>query len=162
MWSPQGHLLTMALFVVSTQLNSLIRLAAQRRQYLQVGPGTNMASGVHVRDLPELFKLVLDLAISGKNTNKSYANFFWGSHGTFTWGEVNKKVAKIMHQKGLIDSSEVGSVSADENFWYAIAAPNYRFVSNRAYDLGWRPSAPGIDNEEALIEEVELTLGASA
>lgn len=140
----------------------MIRAALRRRTYLQVGPGTNTWSGVHIDDLTELYGLVFDLALSGKNPNKSYANFFWASHGTFVWGEINAKLAKIMHQKGLIDTPDVGPVTPDVELAYALASHNCRVVSNRAYGLGWGPSSKDINDEGVLTQEVDNTVATSA
>lgn len=135
----------------------MIRAALRRRKYLQVGPGTNVWSGVNVNDLGQLYALVLDLSLSGKNTNKSYANFFWAAHGTFVWGEINTKLAKIMHAKGMLDTADVGRVTPDVELAYALTSHNCRVVANRSYGLGWRPTGKDLYDEELLAEEVANT-----
>lgn len=143
-------------YAVSQQVNGLIFTALRRKEVVHIGAGTNVWNNVHIRDLTELYALVLEHALSGKNNGKSYENFFWGSVGEHAWGDVTQALAQKLHTKGLVDSNTPRSVSLDEEpdlYW---TAGTSRTVSNRGFALGWKPVAPSL--EVTLDEEIEITV----
>lgn len=139
---------------VSVQVNSMIRLAVQKKTLLQVGPATNVWNSVHIDDLIELYGLVLDLAISGNGSSDPYENFFFGSSDSYVWADVSKELAKQLHARGLIDSDEPKSVAPSEA--PQLTSSNSRSVANRSFALGWKPSGKSLI--DTLQEEIDLTL----
>ncbi|KAG8926169.1 hypothetical protein FRC03_012695 [Tulasnella sp. 419] len=143
--------------VVSQQVPNLIREAVKRKQAVHVGPGTNLWNNVHIKDLVKLYQLVFELALSGNNQNKSYANFYWGSSGEHQWKTVVEAFAKILLKKRLIDTEEVKSISLSElPPIFTATANNSRTVSERGFQLGWKPTEKSL--LDTLEEEVEVTL----
>ncbi|KAG8950896.1 hypothetical protein FRC03_012693, partial [Tulasnella sp. 419] len=125
---------------VSQQIPGLIREAIQRKQAVYIAPGTNVWNHVHIRDLARLYQLVFELALSGKNQNKSYANFFWGSVGQHEWKAIVDSLAKLLHKRGLVESDESKGIplsEAPEALLYT--SNNSRTVSERGFNLGWKP-----------------------
>ncbi|KAG9019811.1 hypothetical protein FRB90_005959 [Tulasnella sp. 427] len=171
---PCRNRLTKSLVIVSQQVNGLIRQGVKRKQVVQIGPGTNGATAalqshpleanslclvwnnVHIEDLMDLYGLVLELGLSGDGPSDAYERFFFGSVGEHVWGEVAKELGKIMHQKGLVDTAEVKSISLQEEKSLLATATNSRSVANRGFALGWRPSRPSLI--DTLPLEVEWTV----
>jgi len=113
---------------------------------------------VHIEDLADLYSLVLDFGLSGKNTNKSYANFFWGSVGEHQWGDIAARIAPILYEKGLVESPTPQSISPSELPFpdLSATATNSRTLADRGFNLGWKPSRPSFI--DSIPSEVELTL----
>jgi hypothetical protein len=107
-------------------------------------------------DLVELYVLVLDLALSGKNKNRSYANFFWGSVGEHVWKDVVARIAPVLHEKGLVETKEAISISLDDAPELFYTANNSRTVAERGINLGWKPSAASL--WDTIPSDVELTV----
>lgn len=141
---------------LSQQVNGLIRTGLKRKQVVQIGSGTNVWNNVHVEDLMDLYGLVLELGLSGNGSSDSYERFFFGSAGEHVWGKVAQELAKIMHQKGLVDTAEVKSIALEEEKSLLATATNSRSVANRGFGLGWKPSRPSL--METLPLEVEWTV----
>ncbi|KAG8897894.1 hypothetical protein FRC01_011123, partial [Tulasnella sp. 417] len=137
-------------------VNGLIRNGLQRKQVVQIGPGTNIWNNVHIEDLMDLYGLVLELGLSGNAPSDAYERFFFGSAGEHVWGNVAKELARIMHQKGLVESAEVKSIALEEEKSLLATATNSRSVANRGFALGWKPSRKSL--MELLPLEVEWTL----
>lgn len=156
---------SVALFTVSVQVNGLIRTAVKYGQVLQVGPGTNIWSNVHIDDLVDLYVLVFNLALSSRQSRDKvdpYERWFWGSSTrTHLWGEVTRVLANILYAKGIVKKEGVRSVSLEEedfgeDFGLVTTSHNSQVVSNRGFALGWKPHRPTL--EETLEGEVEWTL----
>ncbi|KIO27839.1 hypothetical protein M407DRAFT_22891 [Tulasnella calospora MUT 4182] len=149
---------------LSVQVNSLIRTAVKYGQVLQVGPGTNVWSNVHIDELVDLYVLLFNLALSSRQSREvvdPYERWFWGSSTrSHVWGDITRELAKILYAKGIVQKG-VRSVSLEEaefgqEFGLVITAHNSRVVANRGFALGWRPHGPTL--EETLEGEVEWTL----
>ncbi|KAG9044688.1 hypothetical protein FS837_007703 [Tulasnella sp. UAMH 9824] len=150
---------------LSVQVNGLIRTAVKYGQVLQVGPGTNIWSNVHIDDLVDLYVLIFNLAISSRQSRAKvdpYERFFWGSSArTHLWGEVTRVLANILYAKGIVKKEGVRSVSLEdedfgEDFGLVTTSHNSQVVANRGFALGWKPHRPTL--EETLEGEVEWTL----
>lgn len=137
----------------------MIRVAIERRQLVFIGEGTNIWNGVYIQDLVTLYGLVFDLAVSGDDRSADpYTRFYFGSAVEFYWGDVARALAKLLHAKGLIESTVPKSVTrADVPFHLLSTGTNSRSVANRGYALGWKPNGPGI--VETLEEDIEATVG---
>lgn len=136
----------------------MIRVAAKRRELIYIGTGTNIWNSVYIEDLMNLYGLVFDLALSGKDTNTdAFARFYFGASAEFYWGDVAKALAKLLHATGLIDSPEPKSVTRDEVTFHLLSTgTNSRAVANRGYALGWKPEGPTLF--ETLEEEIAITV----
>lgn len=122
--------------------------------------GTNLWNNVHIRDLTELYLLVLDKALVERATGTlttaadPYERFYWGSVATHQWGNVAQELAKILYKKGVVDSDKALSVPANEV--PASVASNSRTVANRGLKGGWKPHHPSL--EDTLEEDVDGVL----
>ncbi|TDL24606.1 NAD(P)-binding protein [Rickenella mellea] len=139
----------------SQQIPKMIRVAVERKQTVYAGEGTNKWNNVHIHDLTDLYDLVFNLAISGKDTAKSpFEKFYFGSVGEHTWGEVARDIAPLLHKRGLVNSDQAISVPVSEK--PGVTATTSRSVSERGFALGWKPKSKSY--KESLGEDVEMTI----
>lgn len=99
---------------------------------------------------------MLDFALSGKNTEKGYSNFYFGSLGVFVWGEVIKFVAEDLFKRGLVDTDEVKSVAPGTPDFAIMTGSNSLSVSNRSFSIGWKPQEKPLF--DVLKDDIDLTL----
>lgn len=148
-------------------MNGIIRIALKNKQVLQIGPGTGEWNNVHIDDLMDLYVLVLEDALTSGDPSanplksaSSYGRFFWGSVGQHTWGDISKRLAVLLHKRGLVTAADAKSVSLEEQPNLLFCSNNSRTVANRGLKvLGWKPSAKSL--EDTLEEEIELTIAES-
>lgn len=121
--------------------------------------GTNKWNNVHIADLADLYQIVLDKALveraTGLNSNLDpYERFYFGSVGEHTWGDVARKLAPLLHARGLVDTPEAVSAPIDDVPMSTVI--NSRSVANRAFKDGWKPSRPTL--EETYEEDIDGVL----
>lgn len=146
---------------MSFQVQLLIKAALRRREFVQVGEGSNQWSNVHIDDLVELYTIILDLALSSKKSQADgYEKFFWANSSDHVWATVNAKLATILHRRGLIDTPTVKKIRLEEEPTLRISSHSSKIVSSKARALGWQPKGKPIEDDEILEEEVVLTIGA--
>ncbi|KAG8926792.1 hypothetical protein FRC01_008363 [Tulasnella sp. 417] len=138
-------------------VNNTIRVALRRKELVQVGPGTNVWNYVHIDDLANLYGLLLDHALSGRDKSTDpYERFYWGSGDEHVWGDITKELARMLYARGVIRTETLKNIKIEEEPTLNPTATNSRSVSNRGRALGWiRSGAPLF---ETLPQEVEWTL----
>lgn len=117
-----------------------------------VGEGKNIWHHVHVQDLSELYLALGDAAAAGggKATWGAKEGYYLAEDGPFVWGDVQKKIAEVAHQKGFISTADVDELSFKEAAEVNPFAPmavgsNSRGHAIRARKLlGWNPTKPGL------------------
>jgi len=128
----------------SMQVPWLIDLARRTGAARHIGPGTNVWSNVHIRDLADLYLLVLESAPAG--------SFFYAENGENAMRDVCLSIGKML---GYGDgTTEMTLAEASEHWGEGPAndtmGSNSRVRAIRARaELGWAPNGP------SLIEEVE-------
>ncbi|KAG9046855.1 hypothetical protein FS837_003521 [Tulasnella sp. UAMH 9824] len=142
---------------LSIQVNHMIRVALRRKELVQVGPGTNLWNAVHIDDLTNLYGLLLDNALSGKDKSTDpFERFYWGSGDEYVWGDVARELARLLYARGAIQSETPKIIAIEEEPILDPTATNSRSVSSRAIALGWTRS--GASLFQTLPQEVEWTL----
>lgn len=118
-----------------------------------IGEGKNVWHHIHVQDLSELYLALGDAAAAGggKATWGAKEGYYLAENGSFVWGDVQKKIAEVAHQKGFISTADVDVFSfkeaADKIHPFAPIAvgSNSRGHAIRARKLlGWNPKKPGL------------------
>lgn len=128
----------------SMQVPWLIDLARQTRAARHIGPGTNVWSNVHIRDLADLYLLALKGAPAG--------SFFYAENGENAMCDVCASIGKML---GYGDGTTEMTLSEAAGHWGEgpandTMASNSRVRAVRARaELGWAPSGP------SLIDEIE-------
>ncbi|WP_193181239.1 NAD-dependent epimerase/dehydratase family protein [Nisaea sediminum] len=128
----------------SMQIPWLIDVARKTGGARHIGPGENIWSNVHIGDLVELYRLVLEKAPAGA--------FYYAENGE---NSMREAAAAIGQTLGFGGGTEEMSIDEAAGYWgdgpaNDTMASNSRVRARRARsELGWAPSNPG------LIEEIE-------
>lgn len=129
----------------------------------QLGKGLTEWDNVHVHDLSELYKLLVEAAVWHKSSDDDELwgdkGYFLAENGHHVWGQVAKQVAVAAHKKGYLQSDEVRPMGVDEakengGFEALSWGLNSKGKAKRARKfLGWKPSGESL--EKAIPEIVE-------
>ena len=82
-------------------------------------------------DLMDLYLIIIELALSGKDTNKSFGKFYFGSVGEHAWGDAAKDLAPILYARGLVDNPKAISIASGDGLrltYVIISKINQTFV----------------------------------
>lgn len=140
----------------SIQVPELARIALERRRAVQIGPGANIWSNVHISDLSSMLVHLTESAITGSDDKQIWGTnglFFAGAHPGIRFGSLAKKIAEAACNLGLIPDVEVDEISAVEAdnlslHASAIIGTNARTLSERAQKaLGWSAKGPNLEEE---------------
>ena len=109
-----------------------------------IGSGGNIWSNVHITDLVELYRLVLEGAPTG--------SFYFAENGEASMRELCEAISRTLDQGGRTESMSLEEGIAE----WGDGAANYTMGSNSRVrgkrarsELGWSPSGPSV------LEEIE-------
>ncbi|KAH7104121.1 NAD(P)-binding protein [Auriculariales sp. MPI-PUGE-AT-0066] len=147
---------------ISQQIPNLVRAMLKRGRGFYVGEGTNVWPGVHIRDMGELYALVLTKALSEDavaNKEDPFERFYWAANSEFCYGDVEKQIAQQLVKKGRIPDG-LDNISYEElialNPGLSSVAKNSRCRGTRGQAIGWKPKSKSVF--ETLEEDVDFTL----
>lgn len=132
---------------ITQQIPNVIRAALRDKQVPYVGKGTNTWNNVHIKDLQDLYILVIKDALKTRDEGKtktSYENFYFGSVDSHEWGSVSKALAPLLYERKLVDKPEAVSVPLGTDLDFNIGN-NSVSTADRGRALGWKPSHPSLD-----------------
>ncbi|KAF2152169.1 NAD(P)-binding protein [Myriangium duriaei CBS 260.36] len=145
------------------QVYELAKLVLQKQYIPVIGEGKARWNNVHVADLADVFRLLVNKA-ADQDTN----NELWGSkgyllveNGEHLWTDLAKLVGKEAAQQGFIKSPSEDSLSKDDaidqaGFEAVSWGLNSRGRAERARKyLGWAPSRRSIEEEIPTIVKEE-------
>jgi nucleoside-diphosphate-sugar epimerase len=136
----------------SRQVYHLARITLEQGQAPQLGKGLTEWDNVHVHDLSDLFVLLVEAAVSGKEDPEVWGGkgYFLAENGHHVWGDISKEVGEAAYKQGYIKTKEVNAMSpevAEEKAGFQAASwgLNSRGFANRARKiLGWKPTAKSL------------------
>ncbi|KAH8690211.1 putative nucleoside-diphosphate-sugar epimerase [Talaromyces proteolyticus] len=136
----------------SRQVNALARATIQLKFAPILGAGKSVWNNVHVHDLSNLFVLLADAAIAGKNDNGLWgANaYYLVENGEHVWGDISHAVAKEAAKQGFIPEAKVEHMDFQTAVKYGGSTwgMNSRGTAKRASKLlGWKPVGPSLLEE---------------
>lgn len=131
-----------------------------------IGRGLSYWNNVHVHDLASLFCLLAQRAASNDSNPELWGakGYYLAENGGHVWGELSKKIAELAAKKGYMSKPETEPMDKDEawkvaDFQALSWGLNSKGVARRAKEsLGWKPSAPSLDEELPDIVESEWKL----
>ncbi|KKZ65948.1 hypothetical protein EMCG_08291 [[Emmonsia] crescens] len=145
----------------SAQIYNLAKYVLKRKKGLQVGKGENIWHEIHVHDLSDLFLLLGEAAAAGGGkASWGKEGYYFVENGSFVWGDVEKAVAKIAFEKGLISSPEVEILDGKQTADLFAFGPFSWGTNSRAHAirakklLGWNPHRPSA--RELLPDIIDL------
>lgn len=151
----------------SKQIPIFVQETLKRKKGMVLGEGRNIWNWVHVQDLSELYLALGEAAAAGGgNATWGKEAYYFAENGTFYWGDVQRAVAKVAHEKGYLPTAEVDTLSFDEAsklhpFLPALVGGNSLGTAIRARKLlGWNPTRQGLlDLIPDIVDEEARALG---
>jgi len=141
---------------ISQQIPALIKKALESRKPIQIGPGTAIWNNVHIKDLVELYILVLDRALRIKEKEDPFTKFYWGSNEQIhVWGDLVREIGKILYAQHKVDTAEPVSIS-NPGGGFGSTGTNSKTRADRGFALGWKPVQPSVI--ATLPEDIDAVL----
>lgn len=137
----------------SAQIPLLVKLSIQNKKAFTVYEGADVWSHVHIRDLGELYGLLIGKLVGGESIPSGKAGFYFGSYTQqfsaeidHLWGDVLRKVGQLLKERGALDSADVEALTPEQiaQFSGKAVAPHY-FGTNsisradNGVSIGWKP-----------------------
>jgi nucleoside-diphosphate-sugar epimerase len=97
----------------SIQIPILIRSALGRGEAIYAGDGLGVWDHTHVEDIASLYTLIVAKILNREKIPSGKEGFYFANHGTQSWLDIAKGIAKIGHQRGKV-AAEPKSVSLSE------------------------------------------------
>jgi len=133
---------------ISIQTPALIRFALKNRIAPRVGPGINWWNNVHVKDLARGYVVLLKELEAG---SVGWHGYWFAETEEHQWKEIYATLAKVLHSKGLVDSSvpespaeklgftsDYEAITAGSGQIYDAWGTNSRGRASRLRRLGWK------------------------
>ena len=133
-------------------------------QYIPIiGEGKARWNNVHVADLAKVYLLLTEAAISKKLDSELWLpkGYYLVENGEHLWSDVAKSIARQAESVGVVGSLQEKKMSRDTaqkqaGFEAVSWGMNSRGKAERARKvLGWRPSAPSLEEEIPGIVQAE-------
>lgn len=129
-----------------------------------VGAGKARWNNVHVADLAELFVLLTEAAAAKKLDKELWGGkvYYLAENGEHVWTELATKIGNEAEKRGYVPKLEQKSLSKEAaleqaGFEAVSWGWNSRGKAERARRLlGWKPSAPSIEDEVPNMIESEM------
>jgi nucleoside-diphosphate-sugar epimerase len=95
---------------ISIQVPALIRAALKAGQAQVIGEGKGVWDYVHIRDLANLYQLLLTKIIAGEQIPSGEKGILFSATGRFSWFELSQGVANALFALKAIETSDVHSL----------------------------------------------------
>jgi nucleoside-diphosphate-sugar epimerase len=135
----------------------LVDAIKKRGKSFTVNGGGNRSSGSHVKDVADVLVMFAEEALLPENKRLTWGKdgFYFIESGGYVLSEITAAAAKLMAEKGMIETEEIDALSPDEVIkihpWGPILwGSNMGVTASRLRALGWEPKHP--DAFECLPE----------
>ncbi|EED19806.1 nucleoside-diphosphate-sugar epimerase, putative [Talaromyces stipitatus ATCC 10500] len=147
----------------SRQVYALASMTLQIKKAPLLGAGKSIWNNVHIQDLGQLFVLLTEAAVAGRQDKGLWGaeGYYFVENGEHVWGDVSRSIAQIAAKEGYIPEPSVGEVDIEtcEKFagYQAMSwGMNSRGKAKRAVKLlDWKPVAPSLEEELPGIVNME-------
>jgi nucleoside-diphosphate-sugar epimerase len=120
-----------------------------------IGAGQSVWNNVHVHDLSDVYALLIDAAIAGRNDDGLWGAkaYYLTENGEHHWGELSQATAEAAAKLGYIPEAKAEPIDLESAKKYAgfeslSWGMNSRGRARRAREiLGWKPFRPSIVEE---------------
>lgn len=115
----------------------------KRGRSFKIGEAKNVVSGVHVKDIADMLLFFAEDALEeGGKVEWGERGYYFADTGEYVFGDLVDAVTKEMYKRGLIESEEIDSITAEEanvlRPWASIIfGTNMRTRGSRLKALGW-------------------------
>jgi len=152
---------------LSIQVPTLMRASIKYGEVNVVGEGKGVWDYVHVSDLANLYVLLVEKIIAGKELPTGKKGILFSATGRFSWFELAQGIANAFFDLKAIKTKEPVSVdlsTASERWGFPefmvemALASNSRTKSDVSRELGWVPQKTDDDFKRHFIAEAKLTM----
>jgi nucleoside-diphosphate-sugar epimerase len=142
----------------SDQWYKMAKNFISRGKGFQIGEGKNTWTQVHVQDLSDIYVSLVEAAANGGgDATWGDEGYYFAENGEYVWGAMAKKIAQEALKQGLIQSTDLDSITYDEAGkiipWGGMRwGSNSRGKAIRARKLfGWNPTS---DSPEKILPDL--------
>ncbi|KAH9041644.1 hypothetical protein EDB85DRAFT_2071888 [Lactarius pseudohatsudake] len=143
----------------SQQIPAAIKASLDRGQGGVIGEGKNIWPNVEVHEQAELYQIILDAALSDRNTPHGRDGYYFGASDEYRLYDLAKAYSRALYDLGKGKSPEPTPFTAEEAQKYfggVWLGSNARCKAERGRALGWKPTKTTKDFIESVRPEVEV------
>ncbi|TCD63510.1 hypothetical protein EIP91_005343 [Steccherinum ochraceum] len=128
-----------------------------------VGPMKNVWNFVDIHDVADLYFIIFDAIIAGKNIPSGIDGHYFAENGYSSVGPYFRGIGQALYELGTIRSAEETQFTPEEmnselGVVYGYLANNTRTSSTRSRSLGWDPKVPARAMADRLKGEMKVML----
>lgn len=164
----------------SIQIPFLIENSIKNKKAWSVYSGDFIWSHIHIEDLGEIYSLILNSFLEGKDIPQGKNGYYFGSYGGLkdevvttkpsqiehTWRQVSDRVGELLYEKKILPSKEVVELSFAEAVELTnnkhgplYIGTNSRTRGDNAVKIGFQPKHNSLEDFWKRVEEdVDLIL----
>ncbi|KAI0058646.1 NAD-P-binding protein [Artomyces pyxidatus] len=145
----------------SQQIPGAIKASIDRGQGGMVGEGKNVWPHVHINEQADMFRIVLEAALTDVNTPHGREGFYFGENGEYRLYDVAKTYTQVLYDLGKSKTPEPTTFTEEETLKYfggSYLGTNSRARGSRARLLGWKPVKTTDDLLASIRPEVEAII----
>lgn len=154
--------------VISQQIPYMIVLSIKNNSALVTYDGQYIWNHIHIKDLGELYILLLQKLVNKQDIPVNKEGYYFGSYRIpdenvlpdepsnieHTWLQVAEQVGRDLYSKRLVDTpsvqhcdpQEIIKLKDNDAFAPYMWGTNSRSRGNNGYKIGWKPKFEGLDN----------------
>ncbi|XEV03564.1 hypothetical protein FSHL1_008851 [Fusarium sambucinum] len=146
----------------SIQIPIMIRAALHRGEAIYAGDGLGVWDHTHVEDIANLYALIVAKVLDGEKIHSGKDGFYFTNHGTQSWLDVAKGIAKVGYQRSklAVEPRSVSLCEASRAFFDGDEDTTEPAICSQSQELGWKPIKDDFRCEETISEEFEVALKA--
>lgn len=148
----------------SIQAPGMVKATLELGHGIRLLAGKSAWSTIHISDLGELVRLLVDAALKDDNVGWNDEGIYNTENGKISFGELGSLIAIEAHSQGFIESADtemIDAKKADELLSHAsiLWGTNAIVKASKARDkLAWNPSAPSLKDEIPDLVRSEAAL----
>jgi len=146
----------------SQQVPMLVRASLGRGRAGMVGKGLNVWPNVHIKEVAELYMLLVDRVLQDPDeVPHGREGFYFGENGEHTFYELSRAIGEGLVAIGKSSDAEPSTFSKEEidkylHGYIMAFGTNSRARSNRSRALGWKPTKGKADFLASIKPEIEV------
>ncbi|EDK40792.2 hypothetical protein PGUG_04889 [Meyerozyma guilliermondii ATCC 6260] len=161
--------------VNSVQIPELIKASVKNDGPFSVYSGEAIWSHIHIHDLGELYKVVLDKLVAGESIPQGREGYYFGSLALkneptpteepteveHLWRKLSEKVGEVLYKRKLVKTDKVQELQPDPIVQLKdgdVFAPYYWGTNSRSrgdngYKIGWKPKYTTLNQFWDAVEQ---------
>ncbi|KAH8659991.1 hypothetical protein BX600DRAFT_467051 [Xylariales sp. PMI_506] len=130
--------------------------------------GNNKISGVHVSDLAQFYRLLVEKALRKESLPHGEQGYYSGAAHEIDWQELQDRLAAALHARGMASTSEVQTWASDEAAAKSLGVPteyvrvlwdhSTNIIPKNREKLGWVPAWDKERFLKNLDEEIDAVV----